>query len=160
MQAERMQASRMVLLTDRLMHHLGKLEFIVVFMPVILLAADCALLKFTGNTTLPYVYFDTKGYLLAALLAIVVLALIMAELKPSVMGNDYSVTVNVGLGNISLPSNTTDKLIDSYFKKRKSGERIRRVLVFVGLEMAAMFLYGTLVALTIYKNYLQSIMFG
>jgi hypothetical protein len=32
--------------------------------------------------------------------------------------------------------------------------------MFVGLEMLAMFLYGTLVALLIYKNYLRSIMFG
>jgi hypothetical protein len=160
MQADELQPSGIVLFTDRLMRHLGKLEFIAVFLPVVLLVADCVLFKLTGITSLPYGFFGTKGYLLAALVVIFVLALIMAEIKPSVIGNDFSVTVNVGLGNISLPSNTTDKLIESYFKKRKSGEKTGLVLVFVGLEMLAMFLYGTLVALIIYKNYLQNIMFG
>uniref|UniRef100_Q47FK7 Uncharacterized protein n=1 Tax=Dechloromonas aromatica (strain RCB) TaxID=159087 RepID=Q47FK7_DECAR len=160
MQADQAQPSGIILFADRLMRYLGKLEFIAVFLPVILLVADCVLLKRTGIATLPYGLFDTKGYLLAVLVVICVLALIMAEIKPSVMGNDFSVTVNVGLGNISLPSNTTDKLIESYFKKRKSGEKTCLVLVFVGLEMVAMFLYGTLVALTIYKYYLQSTMFG
>ena len=155
-----MQLSRLIILTDKLMRHLGKLEYLVVFMPVILLIADCALIKLTGMATLPYGFFDTKGYLLAALVGIVVLALVMAEIKPVVMGNDFSVTVNVGYGNLSLPKNTTEKLVDSYFKKRKLGEQTCLVLVFVCLEMSAMFLYGTLLAIVIYKGYFKSIMFG
>jgi hypothetical protein len=81
-------------------------------------------------------------------------------MKSSALGSDTSATVNLGFGNLSLPKNTTEKLIESYFNRRKSGESIRLVVMFVGLEMLAMFLYGTLVALLIYKNYLRSIMFG
>lgn len=160
MQVGLMHLSKLILLTDKLMRHLGKLEFIVGFMPVILLAADCALIKLTGMTSLPYGFFDTKGYLLAALAGIVVLALVIAEIKPVVMGNDFSVKVNIGYGNLWLPKNTTELLIDSYFKKRKLGEKTSLTLVFVCLEMSAMFLYGTLVAIVIYKSYLKSFMFG
>jgi len=160
MHADQAHISGKIPLIDKLMRHLGKVEYIIGFMPVILLVADCALLKFHGTTILPYRFIDTKGYLLAALVGIVVLALIMAEIKPSVMGDDASFTVNVGLGNISVPANTTEKLMESYFKRRKSGEATWLVLVFVALEMPAMFLYGSLVALLIYKNYLKSIMFG
>ena len=142
------------------MRHLGKLEFMVVFMPVFLLMADCILIKLTGMAELPYGFFDTKGYLLAALVAIVVLALVMSEIKPVVMGNDNSVTVNAGYGNLSLPKNTTEKLVESYFKKRNSGEKPWLVLVFVCLEISAMFLYGTLLAIVVYKGYVKSIMFG
>jgi hypothetical protein len=160
MQAGLAQLSRRILLTDKLMRHLGKLEFLVVFMPVILLMADCALIKFTGIATLPYGFFDTTGYLFTALGGIVVLALVMSEIKPAVMGNDFSVKVNVGYGNLSLPKNTTELLVDSYFKKRKLGEKTCLLLVFVCLEMSAMFLYGTLLAIVIYKGYFKSIMFG
>lgn len=160
MQTGLTQPSRLTFLTDKLMRHLGKLEFIAVFMPVILLTVDCALIKLTGMTSLPYVFFDTKGYVFAALAGIAVLALVMAEIKPAVMGNDFSVKVNIGYGNLWLPKNTTELLIDSYFKKRKLGEKTYLTLVFVWLEMFAMFLYGTLVAIVIYKNYLKSIMFG
>ena len=149
-----------VRLMDRMVHQLGKLEFVAVFIPVVFLAADCALLHLTGITVLPYQIFDTKGYLLAALIAIVILAVVLSEMKSSALGSDTSVTVNLGFGNLSLPKNTTEKLIESYFNRRKSGESIRLVVMFVGLEMLAMFLYGTLVALLIYKNYLRSIMFG
>ncbi len=160
MQADLVQLSRLILLTDKLMRHLGKLEFMVVFMPVILLIADCALIKLTGMVSLPHSFFDSKGYLLAALVGIVVLALVLAEIKPAVMGNDFSVTVNVSYGNLSLPKNTTELLVDSYFKKRKLGEKTWVVLVFVYFEISAMFLYGTLLAIVIYKNCLKSIMFG
>ena len=160
MQAGLAQLSRRILLTDKLMRHLGKLEFLFVFMPVILLMADCALIKLTGIATLPYGFFDTKGYLFTALGGIVVLALAMAEIKPAVMGNDFSVKVNVGYVNLSLPKNTTELLVDSYFKKRKLGEKTCLVLVFVCLEMSAMFLYGTLLAIVIYKGYFKSIIFG
>jgi hypothetical protein len=160
MQAGPVQLPKLTLLADKLMCHLGKVEFTVVFMPVMLLVADSALVKLTGMASLPYGFFDTKGYLLAALVGIVVLALVLAELKPRVMGNDFSVKVNAGYGNIWLPKNTTELLVDNYFRRRKSGEKTGLVFVFVFLELSAMFLYGTLLALMIYKGYFKSIISG
>ena len=91
-----------VRLMDRMMHQLGKLEFVAVFIPVVFLAADCALLHLTGITVLPYQIFDTKGYLLAALIAIVILAVVLSEMKSSALGSDTSVTVNLGFGNLAI----------------------------------------------------------
>jgi hypothetical protein len=154
------RASGLVLVADKLMKHLAVLDFIACFSPVFLLAADFALLKVFGATLIPYGIFDTNGYLLAAFLGIVLLALPMVEIKPRVIGHDATTPANTSWSSMPPSLNTTDRLMESYFMKRKSGEPVWLVLVFVGLEMPAMFLFGTLVALTIYKNYLQTIMFG
>lgn len=140
------------------MRHLPALEWLAAASPLAIVVLDTLLMKFLGVSVVPYSIFGSKGYLLSAFLGILALALVMAEISPSALGSDARTNIELGWTTLSLPGvNTTDRLRHKYFEKKKAGESVRRILIFVTLEIPAMFLFGTLVALLIYLGYLRAL---
>jgi hypothetical protein len=133
-----------------LIENLQAVEFASVFLPLLLMIGDIFIGRLTSINLIDYVFFGSYMSIYGCLLLIFAFAILLSSIKDRALGKDNSLCVY----GLNLPKNTTALIQESYSLKSAKKESVQAIVVFVLCELIAMFLYGTLLAIFIFKLYL------
>jgi hypothetical protein len=135
---------------DGLIRHLQVVEFSSVFLPLVLIVIDIAAGSLTNINLIDYKFFGSYLSVYGCLFLIVLFAVLLSSIKDRALGKDNSLTVY----GLNLPRNTTTLIQNAYSLKSANNESVQAIVTFVFLQLIAMFLYGVLLAIFIFKSYL------
>lgn len=142
---------------DRLIQILPTLDFVMCFGPFVFLLCDFYVVSRLGISLIPYNHIDKGYFLVGMFLVILVCAVISVELRSSALDHDAFASIEVHRGRIELPVfNTTRKLMDCYFRRKKAGQKSPATVGYAILVLVSEFAFGWIVTSAFYISNLRS----